>query len=275
MARRIPTGQQIDWQNLPLYWKEVEDLVRDLERLWEMRLSPTDLTARAFDEAQTSGIRTYIEATRYLTVAIDNHEALLSMLSSNGATVWAPWSLVRPMFESSFLAAWVLDPDDGLARRRRGLHLEVQDAKQQRLWLECFEHVPEMSKVVRAQLDKNARGSGATYKAEAAELGVRWDQLGAAVSVFDQLPKLSAVQSQGRSGAAFVQSTWRMLSGYEHGLMYAALGGSTQSAEVHIPGGKSVQLVISDDAIVNALKITYFLFLTAGRLFVRRCNSAD
>jgi hypothetical protein len=127
VARREHLGT-IDWQNLPVYWQQVAELVARLEALWDRPRDPTALTARAFDEAQTAGTRTYIEAQRCLGVAIDNHEALLALLQADGATVWAPWSLIRPTVESSFLALWLLDPVSGLERRRRGLRLEVQDA---------------------------------------------------------------------------------------------------------------------------------------------------
>jgi hypothetical protein len=275
MTRRILTGQEVDWQNLPLYWQEVGRLVNVIDHIAERKASPTDLTARTFDEAQTAGHRVYMEASRYLSVAVDNHEALLALLPAHGATLWAPWSLIRPMFESSFLAAWVLDPEEGLERRRRALHLEVQDSKQQRHYLECFLQVPSVSRAVREQLALNERRSGRTYKDEAVALGVPWDRLGAAVSVFDGLPKLSAVASQDKETKAYLQATWRMLSGYEHGLMYAALKGSDRATMTNVPGGKSIQLTINDDAIVTALKSTYFLFLTAARLFERRRTRPD
>src|SRR3954463_15557353 len=60
------------------------------------------LSAGAFDESQPTGHRAYMEATRYLSVAEDNHEALLALLEHRGATLWAPWSLLRPIFEASF-----------------------------------------------------------------------------------------------------------------------------------------------------------------------------
>ena len=75
VARREHLGT-IDWQNLPVYWQQVAELVARLEALWDRPRDPTALTARAFDEAQTAGTRTYIEAQRCLGVAIDNHEAL-------------------------------------------------------------------------------------------------------------------------------------------------------------------------------------------------------
>jgi hypothetical protein len=113
-----PTGL-MDLGNLPDYWallaREFQTL-ENLPSLAEARL----LSARAFYESQPAGHRAYMEAKRYLSVAGDNHEALLALLEHRGATLWAPWSLLRPSFEASFLASWILDPDSGRDRRLRG-----------------------------------------------------------------------------------------------------------------------------------------------------------
>jgi hypothetical protein len=45
-----------------------------VERIYALPdTKPTDLTARAFDQAQPAGNRVYIEADRFLTVALDSH----------------------------------------------------------------------------------------------------------------------------------------------------------------------------------------------------------
>lgn len=83
------------------------------------------------DERQTAGRRVYMGAQRCLSSAWDNHDALLALLRHHGATQFAPWNLLRPTFEASFYALWLLDPDDSLERRRRGLRFE---------WLDELEH---------------------------------------------------------------------------------------------------------------------------------------
>lgn len=167
------------------------------------------------------------------------------------------------------------DPPTGIERRKRGLHLEVQDARQQQLHLECFQHLPAVAKAVKSQLAAHEAGSGQTYRAEARELGVGWDHLRMRVDVAGSLPKLAAAQAQSKAFGAHLQASWRLLSGFEHGLSYAALRGSDTSADVKIPGGQSMRLVVNDDALVSALKTTYFLFLTAARLYERRCTRSD
>jgi hypothetical protein len=99
-----PTGVLMDLGNLPDYWALLAgefQTVENLPSLAEARL----LSARAFDESQPAGHRAYMEAKRYLSVAEDNHEALLALLEQRGATLWAPWSLLRPIFEASFYAS--------------------------------------------------------------------------------------------------------------------------------------------------------------------------
>jgi hypothetical protein len=85
----------------------------------------------------------------------------------------------------------------------------------------------------------------------------------------DELKKLSFVKGQ-REFGPFLEGTWRLLSGYEHGLGWALLSGSDRKAQADIPGGLTMELVINDDQFVTAAKSTYFLFLAAARLYVRR-----
>jgi hypothetical protein len=131
-----------------------------------------------------------------------------------------------------------------------------------------------MRRAIKAQLKVNRDGSGETYRREAAELGLAWVTCERDVSVLDSLPKLAMVQRLGKEAGAILQATWRMLSGYEHGLTFAALRGSDMSVVAPVPGGQTVQLSVNDEALVMALKSTYLLLLEAGRLYDRRCTQA-
>jgi len=258
----------MDLGNLPEYWRSIAEEFRTLENL--PALGPNHvLSARAFDEAQVAGPRTYMGVTRYLGVARDNHEALLALLERHGATPWAPWSLLRPVFETSFLAAWILDPADGRERRARGLRCEVHDAYEQRKHRAAFKAFPEIREAIEKSEQAIAQGSLATYRAEAAALGRTFDWTKQKVNVVDELPKLSFVRSQ-VGVAPFLEATWRQLSGFEHGLGWALLSGTDRTVLAHVPGGVDVRLVINDDSFVNAAKSTYLLLLSACRLFVRR-----
>ncbi len=193
MRGLVPTGETLDLGTLPLYWRHVDELFEQLQALPDLTGSRL-LSARAFDEAQPAGPRTYMEVQRFLSVAQDNHYALLALLTSHGATVWAPWSLLRPVFETAFLAAWILDPDDGRTRRIRGLRCEVRDAYEQRKHLNTFAELPEVTEqmaVLRARTDA---GAFATYRREAAELSVGWDTL-QKVDMTRELPRLTAAKN--------------------------------------------------------------------------------
>lgn len=85
------------------------------------------LCARNVDEPQVGGHRVYAAAERYLTIADENHDALVSLLEHHGASPTAPWNLLRPTFEASFYARWLLRPEESITRRRRGIQLEWLD----------------------------------------------------------------------------------------------------------------------------------------------------
>ena len=75
-------------------------------------------TARQVDQSQPGGHHTYLVARQLITIAMDHHRALLTVIARS-ASPCAAWTLLRAVFESSALAAWVLDPADSLERRRR------------------------------------------------------------------------------------------------------------------------------------------------------------
>ncbi|SHN48211.1 hypothetical protein [Cryptosporangium aurantiacum] len=174
MSSPLPTGDRMDLDNLPDYWQVLSGELRDVERLPPLNTHRL-LSARAFDESQVAGPRTYMAVTRYLNVARDNHEALLALLEHRGATLWAPWSLLRPTFEAAFYATWILDPEQGKERRVRGLRCEVRDFRERRNHRAAFKILPEL----RDAIDEAERREGATslrtYKDEAAKLGVDFD----------------------------------------------------------------------------------------------------
>ncbi|MGC4855346.1 hypothetical protein ACLQ24_18640 [Micromonospora sp. DT4] len=257
MRALVPTGNQMNLGNLPEYWRVLAGEFRELESLPSLD-GRYLLSARAFDEAQVAGPRTYMAVIKYLGVARDNHEALLALLKHHGATLWAPWSLLRPTFEAAFLAAWILDPDVGRVRRIRGLRSEVQDFYEQRKHRGAFKALPELRTLIEDSERGEEQDSLKTYRAEAAQLGEPFDKIHQRIVVTNELPKLSFVGGQA-DFAAFLEGTWRLLSGFEHGYSWALLRGTHQGAEAEIPGGASVHLVIDDDEFVIAAKTTYFL----------------
>jgi hypothetical protein len=263
-----PNGNKMDLGDLPQHWKALAVAFDELQRLPSLEGARL-LSARAFDHSQAAGPRTYMAVTRYLNVVRDNHEALLALLQHRGATLWAPWSLLRPSFESSFFAAWILDPEAGRERRVRGLRCEVLDFYEQRKHRAAFKALPEMADLIEQAERREDQSSLRTYKSEAAELREPFDRVHQKVNVTAELPKLSFVRGQA-DVAAFLEGTWRLLSGFEHGLGWALMRGTDRGAQAEIPGGMSVHLELNDEAFVTAAKSTYFLLMSACRLLKRR-----
>ncbi|MFY1692961.1 hypothetical protein [Plantactinospora sp. WMMB782] len=273
MRRPQPTGVLMDLGNLPEYWGMLASEFQTLESLpalAEARL----LSDRAFDESQVAGPRTYMAVERYLGVARDNHEALLALLEHRGATVWAPWSLLRPIFEASFFATWIIDPSSGRERRLRGLRSEVQDFYQRRKHRAVFKRLPQTRRHVEDAERKEEQGQLAVYRSEAAALGESFDRVHQRINVAEELLKLNFVRGKD-DFAVFLEGTWRLLSGFEHGLAWALLRGADRGAETEIPGGKGVVLSINDNEFVNAAKVTYALLATACRLLKSRHLESD
>jgi hypothetical protein len=192
--------------------------------------------------------------------------------------LWAPWSLLRPIFETSFLAAWILDAIDGRARRIRGLRCEVEDARQQQSHKDCFQRFPEVQKLLAEEKRKSEAEGGAmwTYRREAKDLQISWEEASRKVVVTNEIRqrKLSILQAD-PDLQPFMESTWRTLSGFEHGLGWALLRNTDRTVEAEIPGGVMMKLTLNDNAFVTAAKSCYLLMLTALNLYERRATRAD
>jgi len=139
----------------------------------------------------------------------------------------------------------------------------VQDAIQQRRHLQTFKDVPEVAKEVAEVLANRRRGSEAVYRRETTALGMKWETANRRVQVVDELKTLSFVRDTG--SPEFMEATWRMLSGYEHGLAWSMLRGSDMSSEIKVEGGYEAVFTINDDAFVAASKCALALLLTALR----------
>jgi hypothetical protein len=77
------------------------------------------------------------------------------------------------VFEASFCAICVLDPNDSRERRRRGLRLEILDSKEQRNWIDSLKHVGVDEEASDANTQWQA-GATRVYKSEADALGLNW-----------------------------------------------------------------------------------------------------
>ena len=135
------------------------------------------LTTRRMDEAQVAGTRVDIGAHAQLLNAMDNLDGLWALLQHHGATTWAPWNLLRPAFEAAFRALWVLEPTEGLTRRRRGLRLEVINYIQRLNHLHELVAIPGLSKLVGGELALRSHADvESVYRREAEALGLTYGQ---------------------------------------------------------------------------------------------------
>lgn len=267
--RFFETAQTLDLGNVPLYWQTIAAEFRQLEELPDLS-EDRILSDRAFDEAQTAGPRTYMAVTRYLGVARDNNDALIGLLQNHKASVWAPWTLLRPIFEASFVAVWILEPDSGKERRWRGLRAEVLDSFEKRRHLAAFKVIPQMRPLIEEDEARVEADVHSVYRDEAAALGRSFDAARKKIVIVDELRKLRVIQGQGVEGAAFMEGVWRQLSGYEHGLGWAMLHGSDRDVVAQVPGGSEVRVTVNDDSFQTAAKSTYLLLITACRLLRQR-----
>lgn len=237
---------------------------------------PRILHDRMIDEGQIAGRRAYMGAQRCLSVAWDNHDALRSLLQHHGATQFAPWNLLRPTFEASFYAIWLLDPEESLERRRRGLMFEWLDELEHRTYYSDLAAVerfvdPQDSEEFaadRLRHEEVREDHDRIYRIEAADLGLAWP-LPRRINVLSELGKLRHCNlAEGTD--LILQSTWRTLSGMQHGRGSTMLRGSDRANEIPIDGGMHVLLSINDEAFVGAATVTNALHQQAVLRFRER-----
>ena len=253
---------------LPQIWAGLERLRVGVEQLDAAYERSQILTARRLDEAQPAGIRVYISAHRLINVGFDNLTSLQWLLEDRGATVWAPWTLLRAVFESGFHALWVLEPDDGASRRLRGLRLEVMDFRERERFRKCF---PPQSKAAANDATMRDANTTTKYKSEAAALGVKWEQL-TKPNLVDELKKLRTVGAAGADMPLTFEGAWRALSGLQHGYAYASAYASDMEAATPIPGGQRVTMSIRDEGFQALGMTACFLLHEATALYFTRCS---
>ncbi len=264
MSDRPSSPQELDGTTLLSLWRHVERSRVELDVCDEQyRRDTTVLTARRFDEAKVAGVRPYIHAAQLLAASWDHHWLLAQTLTAIAVTPHATWSLIRPAFEAAFHALWVLDPDDSFNRRRRGLQLELADAREQKLWAEAT----VASGFSDAEGSKRALGVlDSTYHSldrEARHFNAAAKDMNKLANLIVELPRLRALAALQPGIRAWFVAAWRQMSGMQHGLSYALLAASQKSEVVEIPGGFQVLLSPNDDSLHWHVKATVVLHLRA------------
>jgi len=265
----------LDLGDLPRQWAELEAVstrYAEVEATWSDR---GGLSSRAIDERLTAGHRGYMAAHRCLSAAMDNHEALLAVLEHHGATNWAPWNLLRPTFEAAFYAAWLMEPDDTLTRRQRGLRFEWLDELEHRKHYANLRKLPmppglqEQAETQWASHEARIKDHDAIYRGEAESLGLTWP-LARSVNVTAELGSLGLPGLTPESRRVALLATWGTLSGLQHGRASTLLRGMDRTDGRRVLGGSETTLTISDKAFVSEATVTCTLHRYALTLAVRR-----
>jgi hypothetical protein len=274
LSQRVPSGQ-VDLSRLSERWQLLEALYGAASAAIDNR-PPDALCARMIDERQVAGHRVYMTAERYLGVAWDNHSALVALIQSpHGLSYSAPWNLLRPTFEAAFHAAWILDPEESLERRRRALRVEWLDELDHRHY---YDEVMRMGSAVgdadwqeaSRHLARSKDANEASYRSDAEALDLPWPP--ARVNIRDELGRLS--HSTGLPDSdVLLRSVWRALSGHQHGRGSAMLRGSDKSDQHRVPGGIYAVLSINDDAFLAAADVTVNMHMEAVTLLLKRSQT--
>ena len=264
-----PSVSTTDLDSLPPVWDALRHRYGELEIAEERyRTDPTLLSQRRLDESQVAGPRTYMTAAGLLVAAQDNQAVLEKVVHQIGITSHAPWNLIRPAFETAFHALWILDPIEGLARRRRGLRIELADHRERRNWVQAIQATglttPEMDDRLAARNDEVL----ATYSKEAEYFGSKIRDLNRLPNLVEEIPRLRTLARLDAGIRYSLVATWRQLSGLQHGHTYALMGVSDKSHLVKIPGGVQMTVTANDHVFVTAAKSAAMIQLHALRRLI-------
>lgn len=253
--------------NLPNVWQALDLLEDDVDRANDRSTAQMDFTSRKFDEANRTGQRAYIQALHFIKSARDNQKALEALLRIR-ASPHAPWNLIRPAFESSFYAVWILEPEDSRVRKRRALRIAWSEQRQHRnrhkLMVELA-HAAGHPSVLKAE--EQDRLIKRRYEEEAHAVGMGTKELGQEPNMTDEIPKLTSLVA---GEPKFHLLKWRELSGIQHSDMGAMLKLSDKTYKLRIPGGYTATLALNDDDFVATCYSAAVMQMTAMRLYIRR-----
>jgi hypothetical protein len=68
-------------------------------------------------------------------------------------------------------------------------------------------------------------------------------------------------------------AAWRQLSGYQHGRIYASLGGAHLSREFQLPGGTAARVTINDQDLTLATQHAALMLLWAVETHIARTTT--
>jgi hypothetical protein len=256
---------ELDLGEVPRQWDVIFRLADEVDQCEQS--VDQGLTARKFDQSHNGGHRGYILASGHIQSGLEHIEAMRSLLEHHGATPRAPWTLLRAVFESGFWATWLMEPTDGLVRRRRGLQLEVRGMVERTNFYDDFLRADPTE---RARVAAGHANHEKTYRAEATALGLEWGQAKNRIVLLDELKKLWLVRNLETELQGPTLAIWRSLSGMQHGYTYALLLHSDTDSEQPILGGQLARLTIKDSAFQALASSANLMLIEGMNLYLRR-----
>lgn len=268
--------QDTDLGPLPLVW---EAIAREVPAALAAERASSEtqlLNAAAIDRAQPAGHRVYISANRLIRVAQENHNAYLALIQDHGIGPTASFNLLRPVLESSMWCLWLLQPDDGKARRKRGLWFEIRDVTAKAAYLDEIGKMPD-SREYRDAAAVNRASLGPDYDDEARTFGTTARAIrGERVNLTDEIPKLGWLSTLfGGDWPRITAAEWRRLSAFQHGKSWPGILGSDKRVTAKIQGGVEVHMTPTDSSIQIAGAVAGLGLLGAARLLLRRCTRTN
>lgn len=259
---------------LPL-WNRLDEWEQEMESADRWYGNSVDLTDRRFDSSHRAGQRAYITASGLIRLARE-HQFLLArtMIGPHAVGVYphATLNLIRPAFEASLTAFWLLDPDDSRTRVLRGLRQCWEDHRQSNSWAEEMLASPLATRETREGVFKKEAEIAKRYHEDADHFRIKWDKVRQKVNLVDEIKTLSTVQDDAefRQG---LKVTWRQLSGVQHGLSYATLRSGQRIGEVPIPGGSEATIVTDDEWLLTACRMSAAGQAWAMSAYIRRTRA--
>lgn len=256
-----------DLTPIVLQWRAVEDRFKHWQQV-EASFDPSEPSDRAHDCSGEAGVLSYAAASNYLTAAHDHHTLLYTLIRSEmPLSPFAPWSPLRALFETSFLARWILGPEDPQQRVKNGLAMVLDEQRQHgnRLKINRKLRAPSANAAELAELDKTDAVYTAAkdrFNAIAEPYGMSMRSTG--VPLVKQIQETTVFSDEGK---LIGEQVWRLCSSLQHADM-AALFSVSQNA----PSDSTAEVKVDFDAesFLFAYGLSLELFAQAiGEMVVR------
>jgi hypothetical protein len=152
-----------------------------------------------------------------------------------------------------------------------GLRLAVEDNRQRGLRIEELIKIPELTDAQRQLMREPVAKPSKVYRDEAQALGVSWQAASQRPKVEQEIPKLQHIVDLADPLILHMTvAAWRQLSGFQHGHVYAIVGGSAVSREFEIPGGALVRVTMRDQDFGIAMQQAALMQLWAVETYIAR-----